>query len=157
MALIKCPECNTEVSDKADKCPKCAYPITENEELQDLLEFEKADKKETTDEIRKETVETQPKEKKMLCPKCYSDQLTSDKKGFSAGKAIVGGLLVGPLGLAGGLLGSKKLVIYCVACGHKFKPGEQVTRKPTEKEKEQDEKNFNLQFWPEEYFQFLAM
>ena len=28
MALIKCPECNTEVSDQADACPKCAYPIS---------------------------------------------------------------------------------------------------------------------------------
>ncbi|MDR0838838.1 MAG: zinc ribbon domain-containing protein [Oscillospiraceae bacterium] len=27
MALIKCPECGTEVSDKAASCPKCAYPI----------------------------------------------------------------------------------------------------------------------------------
>jgi uncharacterized membrane protein YvbJ len=27
MALIHCPECGTEVSDKAEKCPKCAYPI----------------------------------------------------------------------------------------------------------------------------------
>jgi hypothetical protein len=27
MALIKCPECAKEVSDKAEKCPSCAYPI----------------------------------------------------------------------------------------------------------------------------------
>lgn len=27
MALIYCPDCNREVSDKADKCPNCAYPI----------------------------------------------------------------------------------------------------------------------------------
>ena len=27
MALINCPECSTQVSDKADKCPKCAYPL----------------------------------------------------------------------------------------------------------------------------------
>ena len=27
MALIACPECGTEVSDKAEKCPKCAYPL----------------------------------------------------------------------------------------------------------------------------------
>lgn len=27
MALISCPECGTEVSDKAEKCPRCAYPI----------------------------------------------------------------------------------------------------------------------------------
>ena len=34
MAMIKCPECGTEVSDKAEKCPKCAYPIqsTQTEE-----------------------------------------------------------------------------------------------------------------------------
>lgn len=27
MALIKCPECETEVSDKASNCPKCGCPI----------------------------------------------------------------------------------------------------------------------------------
>ena len=27
MALIKCPECGTEVSSSAETCPKCAYPI----------------------------------------------------------------------------------------------------------------------------------
>ncbi len=27
MALINCPECNTQVSDKAEKCPNCAFPI----------------------------------------------------------------------------------------------------------------------------------
>jgi len=27
MALIKCEECKTEVSDKAIQCPKCACPI----------------------------------------------------------------------------------------------------------------------------------
>lgn len=31
MALINCPECGTEVSEKADKCPKCAYPINQLE------------------------------------------------------------------------------------------------------------------------------
>ena len=27
MALINCPECGIEVSEKAEKCLKCAYPI----------------------------------------------------------------------------------------------------------------------------------
>lgn len=27
MALIQCPECKTEISDKANKCPKCGFPI----------------------------------------------------------------------------------------------------------------------------------
>jgi ribosomal protein L7/L12 len=27
MALIKCPECSNEISDKAIACPKCGYPL----------------------------------------------------------------------------------------------------------------------------------
>ena len=27
MALIKCPECGSQVSSKAALCPRCAYPI----------------------------------------------------------------------------------------------------------------------------------
>ena len=27
MALIKCPECGKEISDKASACPNCGYPI----------------------------------------------------------------------------------------------------------------------------------
>ena len=27
MALIRCPECGAEVSDRATACPKCAFPI----------------------------------------------------------------------------------------------------------------------------------
>jgi hypothetical protein len=29
MALIFCPECGTQVSEKAQSCPKCAYPISQ--------------------------------------------------------------------------------------------------------------------------------
>lgn len=29
MALIKCPECEQSISDKASKCPKCGFPIQE--------------------------------------------------------------------------------------------------------------------------------
>lgn len=31
MALIKCPECGADVSDKAMSCPKCGYPINKIE------------------------------------------------------------------------------------------------------------------------------
>lgn len=30
MALIHCPECNKEISDKVAACPHCGYPFTEN-------------------------------------------------------------------------------------------------------------------------------
>lgn len=31
MALIKCPECGKEISDKAEVCPSCGYPVDEDE------------------------------------------------------------------------------------------------------------------------------
>lgn len=32
MALIKCPECGREISDKADSCPNCGVPIASKNE-----------------------------------------------------------------------------------------------------------------------------
>jgi uncharacterized paraquat-inducible protein A len=29
MALINCPECNAQISDKAAVCPKCGHPMRE--------------------------------------------------------------------------------------------------------------------------------
>ena len=36
MALINCPECNTEVSSAAAACPKCGYPVAK--EVQEVLQ-----------------------------------------------------------------------------------------------------------------------
>ena len=32
MALIKCPECNSQISDQADSCPKCGYELKSKKE-----------------------------------------------------------------------------------------------------------------------------
>ena len=32
MALIQCPECRNDVSDKAETCPRCGYPIRKKRE-----------------------------------------------------------------------------------------------------------------------------
>ena len=34
MALIKCPECGKEVSDKAAACPNCGFPVCGTSECQ---------------------------------------------------------------------------------------------------------------------------
>ena len=57
------------------------------------------------------------------CPKCGSVSLSVNKKGFSVGKAITGVMLL-PGGVLWGLHGRNKLLITCLKCGHKFKPGE---------------------------------
>ena len=35
MAMVQCPECKGEISDKAYACPHCGYPIREKETKQD--------------------------------------------------------------------------------------------------------------------------
>jgi len=37
MALIQCPECGTQVSEKASNCPQCAYPLRPNQSDQPLV------------------------------------------------------------------------------------------------------------------------
>ena len=38
MALITCPECGREVSDRAKTCPNCGFPITKSEEMDNELQ-----------------------------------------------------------------------------------------------------------------------
>lgn len=59
----------------------------------------------------------------LKCPKCGSQQLHAGGKGFGLGKAAAGAVLLGPVGLLGGLLGSKKIMITCLSCGHKWQAG----------------------------------
>jgi len=69
------------------------------------------------------------------CPKCNSNQLTANKKGFSGTKAVVGGLLTGGVGLLAGTIGSNKVKITCLACGNEFKPGQGKTNSTIETKK----------------------
>ena len=58
------------------------------------------------------------------CPKCSSNQLSANKKGFSGRKAVAGAVLTGGIGLLAGTIGSNKIIITCLNCGNQFKPGE---------------------------------
>lgn len=57
------------------------------------------------------------------CPKCGSTSISANKKGFGFGKAAAGAFVAGPVGLVGGTLGANKMIITCLNCGHKYKPG----------------------------------
>lgn len=62
------------------------------------------------------------------CPACGESkgwvQVDQSNKGFSVGKAAVGGILLGPVGLVGGALGKKTVTYYCKSCGFRndYKP-----------------------------------
>jgi len=69
-------------------------------------------------------VSTPPQqEQPVSCPSCGSTQISADKKGFGLGKAAVGGLLLGPLGLLGGFAGSGGVKVTCLKCGYTWKAG----------------------------------
>lgn len=63
------------------------------------------------------------KDTRIRCPKCRSEQISSGTKGFSLGKAAVGGVLLGGVGLLGGVIGSKKVVLNCMSCGNRWEAG----------------------------------
>ena len=62
---------------------------------------------------------------KVKCPKCRSTSVQvmgNDRKGFSVGKAALGGFLTGGLGLLAGFAGKKgKYDMFCMNCGHRFR------------------------------------
>jgi hypothetical protein len=77
-------------------------------------------------------------EKKLCCPKYSSDNIepmpiaTGKTKGFGLGKAAVGGLALGPIGLAAGVIGMGKgktkteIMWICKSCGKQFNKPEKA-------------------------------
>lgn len=116
MALIKCPECGKQISDQAASCPNCGMP---------------------RQKIATSSLSTTPKTQDVIrCPKCYSSNLHVDKKGFSGGRAFVGAITVGNLGLLAGTIGSNDILITCLKCGHKFNPVKDAKRERERKAQE---------------------
>lgn len=55
------------------------------------------------------------------CPKChlgYLQAVGERKGGFSGGKAAIGAVVAGPVGLLAGALGKKKVTYCCNRCGY---------------------------------------
>jgi len=54
------------------------------------------------------------------CQKCSSTSITYNKKGFSARKALIGGIATAGIGLLAGFIGSNKIRATCVQCGYSW-------------------------------------
>ncbi len=64
-----------------------------------------------------------------MCPKCKSTSISANKAGFGLGKAVAGGVALGPSGLLAGFFGSRKVYVTCLSCGHSRKAGATPKRK----------------------------
>ncbi len=62
------------------------------------------------------------KELPNVCPKCNKTNtiqpMGERTGGFSGKKAVVGAVLLGPIGAAAGALGKKKVMYQCTNCGY---------------------------------------
>lgn len=52
MALINCPECGREISEKAISCPGCGFPISNHLENQKRMEIEEQEKNREIDRLK---------------------------------------------------------------------------------------------------------
>lgn len=101
---------------------KVIFTETEDE-LSDTFKNEFKQMKKTEEDFLKEIEIKSSAKDEVRCPKCKSTQLSANKKGFGLGKAAVGAVIAGPVGLLGGFVGSGKVKVTCLKCGHTFNVG----------------------------------
>lgn len=135
--LVKiCSACGDRLLGNAHKCPSCKskklISVSRNDtaQIQTLVAAGNTSLRSPT--ARKPLSKKQIAQKRIkdnqvagiaCCPKCGSISLSTNKKGFSMGKAIIGGAIA-PVGILAGNIGSNKLIVTCLNCGETFKPGE---------------------------------
>ena len=100
--------------------------VEENEEL--ILTFKNQEKANVTQDASPLTntsanINIVHESNNPKCPKCKSRETTYSKQGFGVGKAAVGVILTGGIGLLAGGINKNKIKITCLKCGHSWKPG----------------------------------
>ncbi len=84
---------------------------------------EKREAKKAEEQELKDKIKQMDKDGTVYCPKCYSTNITSNKKGFGVGKAAVGAIATGGIGLLAGGIGKNKIELTCLKCGNQWKAG----------------------------------
>lgn len=132
MALIKCPECNKEISDKSEKCINCGFPIrsipyihekimgkdfdvsfllddsvTQAKQMKQLIELTKCDLFTAKEIVLKYHPTPKENSNKVHCPKCNCTDIGVANRGYS---------------IVWGFIGSGKSMNVCKKCGYKWKP-----------------------------------
>ena len=90
-------------------------------------------------------------DEKLYCPYCGSSNLTANTKGFGVGKALTGAMLTGGIGLLAGFVGSNKVKITCLKCGHSCSAGDLHDKKQRDENLKEKERRANTIEWRTAY------
>lgn len=71
----------------------------------------------------KPTVSKKYEDNVVRCPKCGSTSITAHKKGFGLAKGAAGFFTLGAYGVVAAGIGKNKVLITCLNCGKRWKPG----------------------------------
>ncbi len=145
LIIVQCNLCKKQFTVKKDKCSNTneGYEIAEKircevcgQQDSSIIDYkrmlkvynltEKDRNFKSFEDEKKARTETVSNKNLIECPKCGSAQLTSNAKGFGLGKAIGGFSILGPLGILGGFIGSKKILITCLKCGNQWEAGSKI-------------------------------
>lgn len=88
----------------------------EMDEIEKRKEFEKI-------MASKPIVSKKVDDKVVRCPRCGSTSITAHKKGFGLAKGAAGVFTFGAYGVLAAGIGKNKVLITCLNCGKRFKPG----------------------------------
>ena len=120
--LIKCPECGKEVSDKAEQCIYCGFPINDKE-----INYICPDCRNTTYSKCENEYEVY-----LVCNKCHKSIVIKTKKqaipSIRCPKCLSKNITTGARGVTGfwGAIGASKTVNRCGNCGYVFNPNQSV-------------------------------
>jgi hypothetical protein len=123
---MECPTCGIDNLPDTIRC-ECGFDFKLEKIEEEEKEHENKIKEHKLGIINRDRAERKkPKideDGQLICRKCGSKQLTSNKQGFGWKKGLGGAVLTGGVGLAAGFFNSNKVLITCLQCGHRWRPG----------------------------------
>lgn len=116
-----CAQCGKHVRIKDPRCWNCQSTVFEDHLAEGVAA--RAESLNAADQTAKAADERQVRADIIKCPRCGSERWSEGRQGFGLGKAIVGGVTLGPAGLLGGLINRRKVILTCLKCGKTWRPG----------------------------------
>jgi Zn finger protein HypA/HybF involved in hydrogenase expression len=119
-----CRKCGNKVEKTDLFCSKCGEKSADITEIETKPDSNQATLLSPKISATKSNINVKNDHNKIKCSSCISTNVSTNKKGFSGQKAVVGAVLTGGIGILAGTIGSNKVVITCLSCGKNFNIGD---------------------------------